>query len=133
MRMEHGMATKVFISFDYDNDKTLKEFLVGQSNNDDSPFEISDSSISAASTDWRSIAERRIKACDVVAVICGKNTNTASGVSEEIELARGIGRDYFLLAGYSDGENVKPLAATSTDKVYKWTWDNLKELIGGAR
>ena len=127
------MPTKVFISFDFDNDKVLKDFLIGQAKNDDSPFEISDSSISVATPNWRDVAERRIEACDVVAVICGKSTNTASGVSEEIELARALSRDYFLLAGYADGGNVKPLAATSEDKVYKWTWDNLKELIGGAR
>jgi len=33
---------RVFISFDFDNDKALKDFLVGQSKNTDSPFEISD-------------------------------------------------------------------------------------------
>lgn len=34
--------TKVFISFDYDHDETLKEFLVGQSKLPDSPFELAD-------------------------------------------------------------------------------------------
>jgi hypothetical protein len=27
----------------------------------------------------------------------------------------------------------KPKAAKNTDKMYKWTWDNLKTLIGGGR
>lgn len=40
---------------------------------------------------------------------------------------------YFLLAGRADGGNKKPKAALSTDKMYEWTWDNLKNLIGGAR
>jgi len=36
------MAKKrVFISFDFDNDKVLKDFIVGQSKRPDSPFEIS--------------------------------------------------------------------------------------------
>jgi hypothetical protein len=39
------MATRVFISFDYDNDKDLKELLVGQAKNPDSPLEISDASV----------------------------------------------------------------------------------------
>ena len=30
--------TKVFVSFDYDHDETLKEFLVGQSKLKDSPL-----------------------------------------------------------------------------------------------
>ena len=27
----------------------------------------------------------------------------------------------------------KPKAAKSSDKIYKWTWDNLKSLIHGVR
>ena len=27
----------------------------------------------------------------------------------------------------------KPTSAKPGDKVYKWTWDNLKALVGGAR
>jgi hypothetical protein len=37
--------TKVFISCDYDHDETPKEFLVGQSKLEDSPFELADWSI----------------------------------------------------------------------------------------
>ena len=33
---------KVFISFDFDNDLSLKNLLVGQAQLSDSPFEISD-------------------------------------------------------------------------------------------
>ena len=40
--------TKVFISFDYDHDETLKEFLVGQAKLEDSPFELADWSIKEA-------------------------------------------------------------------------------------
>lgn len=30
---------KVFVSFDFDNDKTLKDFIIGQAKLADSPFE----------------------------------------------------------------------------------------------
>ena len=33
---------RVFVSFDYDNDKSLKEFIIGQAKLPDSPFEASD-------------------------------------------------------------------------------------------
>ena len=33
------MPKRVFVSFDYDYDKTLKDFLIGQAKNPDSPFE----------------------------------------------------------------------------------------------
>ena len=41
--------------------------------------------------------------------------------------------DYVLLAGYSDGGNIKPTTAKFTDKLYKWTWENLKNLAKGSR
>ena len=43
------MAKKrVFISFDYDHDETLKTFLVGQAKLPDSPFDLADWSIKEA-------------------------------------------------------------------------------------
>jgi hypothetical protein len=123
----------VFISFDYDRDETLKVFLCGQAEHDDSPFFIKDMSIKEAATDWKEKARTRIKGADQVIVICGKNTHTATGVNAEIEIARDETTPYFLLAGYSDGGNTKPTSALDTDKMYKWTWDNLKLLIAGGR
>lgn len=125
---------RTFISFDYDHDSDLKTMLVGQAKNLDSPFEITDMSIKETiAKDWKENARRRIKGCDVVIVICGKNTNTASGVSAELKIAQLENIPYFLLYGRAEGNCVKPVAARTTDKIYKWTWDNLKALIGGAR
>jgi len=129
------MAKKrVFISFDYDHDLDLKNLLVGQAKNAESPFEIADFSIKEAiSEDWKKKARTRIKGCDVVSVICGEHTDTASGVSAELKIAQDESVDYFLLKGRSDKTCKKPKAAKSSDSIYKWTWDNLKKLIGGAR
>jgi hypothetical protein len=126
--------TRVFISFDYDHDESLKHLLVGQSKHSDSPFEMADHSIKEAITEeWKKKARTRIKGVDVVAVICGENTNTATGVSAELTIAQEEGVSYFLLKGYADKTCVNPKAAKSADKMYEWTWDNLKKLIGGAR
>ena len=129
------MAKKrTFISFDYDHDVSLKNLLVGQAKNDDSPFEITDMSIKETiNEDWKKKARTRIKGCDVVVVICGEHTNTATGVSAELKIAQEENVSYFLLKGYSDKTCVKPTAAKSDDKIYNWTWDNLKKLIGGLR
>jgi hypothetical protein len=125
---------RVYISFDYDNDDDLRTLLVGQSKNEDSPFSIVDASIPAPVTgDWKASARRRIKGADVVAVICGQRTNTATGVAVEVTIAQEEGVPYFLLAGRKAGGNKKPTTAKSTDKLYNWTWDNLKTLIHGGR
>lgn len=125
---------RTFISFDYDNDKDLKNLLVGQARNSDSPFEITDMSIKETiASNWKENARRRIKGCDVVVVICGKYTDNATGVSAELKIAQEESVEYFLLYGRSGEDCVKPKAARAGDKMYKWTWDNLKKLINGAR
>lgn len=129
------MAKKrTFISFDYDHDLDLKNLLVGQAKNEDSPFEIADFSIKEAiSEDWKKKARTRIKGCDVVVVICGEHTDTATGVSAELTIAQEEKVAYFLLEGRAKKTCKKPKTARSTDKMYEWTWDNLNKLIGGSR
>jgi hypothetical protein len=129
------MAKKrVFISFDYDNDKFLKVALVGQANHGDSPFELADHSIQEALTgDWKEKAKARIKKTELVIVICGKKTHLATGVSAELKIAQEHGVPYFLLHGYPDEICTRPVSALSTDKIYDWTWPNLKLLVGGNR
>lgn len=130
------MATKkrIFISFDYDNDVGAKAMLAGQAKLPDSPFDFNDASVKEHLTgDWKEKVKQRIDNIDIVAVLCGEKTHTATGVEAELEIAKEKGKDYFLLAAYSDKTCLKPKNALSTDKLYKWTWDNLKALIDGGR
>src|SRR5207248_8237772 len=54
--------TKVFVSFDFDNDKVLKDFIIGQAKLHDSPFEVSDHSLKEAAPerDWEKKARAGI-------------------------------------------------------------------------
>lgn len=134
IREKELSKTRVFVSFDYDHDVGLKHLLVGQSRHEDSPFEIADHSIKEhISGDWKANARTRIRRSDVVCVICGEHTHTATGVSAELAIAQEEKTPYFLLYGYSEKACYKPRAARESDKIYRWTWDNLKSLIGGAR
>lgn len=130
------MATKkrAFISFDYDNDEKAKIMLAGQAKLPDSPFEFKDNSVKYHLTgDWEEKVRRRMENVDVVIVLCGQKTHTAEGVAAELTIAKAESKPYFLLAAYSDKTCTKPASATSKDKLYNWTWDNLKTLIGGGR
>jgi hypothetical protein len=125
---------RAFISFDYDNDDDLRVLLVGQARNPDSPFEIADWSVKERLRgDWKEKVRAIIRRVDVVVVICGNHTDTASGVSAELQVAQEEKKPYFLLAGRKTGTIKKPTAARSGDKLYRWAWDNLKKLIHGAR
>lgn len=126
--------TRTFVSFDYDNDSNLKTLLVGQAAHSDTPFEIADWSIKEPiDNNWKVKARARIKAVDVVCVLCGEHTDTATGVSAELLIAQEESIPYFLLIGYAGKTCKKPKAAKTSDKLYTWTWDNLKKLIGGSR
>jgi len=130
------MATKkrVFISFDVDHDEGTKKMLVGQAKLPDSPFDFTDASVKEPLTgDWEEKVRRRMTNIDVMIVLCGEHTHTASGVKAEVGIAQEKDTPYFLLAAYADKTCTKPTSAKSSDKVYKWTWDNLKALIGGSR
>ena len=126
------MVRRAFISFDYDKDARLKDLLVGQSKDPDSPFEVHDWSIKVASSTWREEARSRIRASGMVIVLCGRYTHLATGMSIELSIAQEEHAPYFLLTGYQTGSR-RPTTARPTDKLYEWTWPNLKKLVGGAR
>jgi hypothetical protein len=129
------MAKKrAFISFDYDHDEGAKVMLAGQAKSPDSPFDFIDASVKEHLTgDWKEKVQRRMDNIDVVIVVCGQYTHTATGVAAELEIAQEKGKDYFLLQAYAEKTCTKPTTAKYSDKLYNWTWDNLKILIGGGR
>jgi hypothetical protein len=129
------MAVKrAFIAFDYDHDQDLKTLLAGQAKHSDTPFELHDWSVKEPFTgNWRDKVRTRIKQTDLTIIVCGEYTHMATGVAVELSISREEKKPYFLLAGRSDKLCTKPSSATASDKIYKWTWDNLKALIAGNR
>lgn len=125
---------RAFISFDYDNDQDVKILLAGQAKLSDSPFDFTDGSVREHLTgDWRQKVRLRMANIDVVIVLCGAHTDKATGVAAELEIAKSMGKPYFLLAAHSDQSCAKPTSAAATDKIHEWTWENLKTLISGGR
>ena len=126
--------TKVFISFDFDHDQDLRILFAGQAKLDDTPFEITDMSVKQELLgDWKAKVRHKIKSVEQVVVICGECTNTASGVNVEIKIAQEENKPYFLLWGRNGKTCKKPTAAKDTDKIYEWTWPNVKKLLDGGR
>lgn len=124
----------VFISFDYDHDEDIKIMLAGQAKLTDSPFDFTDASVKEHLTgDWKDKVKRRLRNCDQMIVLCGVYTSSAKGVSAELEIAQELQMPYFLLNGRSNLTCCAPSSAKYTDKIYNWTWENLKVLIDGGR
>jgi hypothetical protein len=126
---------RAFVAFDYDHDSALRDLIFGQSKHPDTNFDMHNWSVKEPfpAAQWKDKVRTRIKASDLVIVICGEYTHTATGVNVELEIAQDEGKPYFFLAGYSDKACTLPLSAKAGDKLYRWTWDNLKILVQGGR
>ncbi|MDP2601627.1 MAG: TIR domain-containing protein [Deltaproteobacteria bacterium] len=124
------MANKrVFVSFDFDNDKVLKEFIIGQSRLADSPFEVIDTSLKEAAPmkTWEDKARLAIKRSDIVVVMVGPKTHSAPGVLKEVAMAREAEIPIVQVIGYKDGNYT---AVPNAGRLYAWDWPNLKKLLG---
>ncbi len=119
---------RVFISFDYDNDKALKDFLIGQSKNTDSPFGISDWSMKEEAPEeyWEKEAERRISRSGMVIIMVGPKTHNAPGVLKEVSITRKLEKPLYQIIGHKDG-NYK--LVPDAGRLYSWNWKNLKKLF----
>lgn len=125
--------TRVFVSFDTDRDRFLKDVLLAQSKLPDSTFDVRDWSISSTSPKWESETRSKIRANDVVVVICGPHTDTAGTVAAELSLALEEGIAYFHLWGRWEYGAKLPSSAKTGDLIYSWNWDNVLRLMSGNR
>ena len=119
---------KIFVSFDFDNDRVLKDFIIGQARNADSPFEVVDHSLKEASPepDWPKNARAAIKRSELVLVMVGPRTYCAQGVLKEVAMAREEGVPIVQIVGYKEGSYT---AVANAGRLYSWNWDNLKRLL----
>lgn len=119
---------KVFISFDFDKDKALKDLLIGQAHNPICPFDVIDSSLmeAAPEAEWEKKALNRIRQADRVIVLVGTDTWRAPGVRKEIRLARREGKKIVQLIGHKDAPCKR---VPDAGILYRWTWDNLKKIL----
>jgi hypothetical protein len=123
------MATKkVYICFEYDKDRSLKDLLIGQSRNHECPFEVIDSSLKEAAPEdgWEEKAKNKMDTADRVIVLLGASTYRAPGVLKEVEIARELGKKIIQLIGYKDHKYKRVPGAGI---LYRWTWNNLKKIL----
>ncbi|MDE0356593.1 MAG: hypothetical protein OXN92_02475 [Gammaproteobacteria bacterium] len=118
------------MSFDFDNDKTLKDFIVGQARLPDSPFQVADHSLKEAQPEreWERKAYAAISRSEIFIVMLGSGTRTASGVLKEVSMAQDLEKRRFQIIGYRHGSAT--WAVPGAGRTYRWNWDNLKKLLG---
>lgn len=120
---------RVFVSFDFDGDKTLKDFIIGQSRLEDSPFEVIDHSLKeeAPENEWEERARRAIRRSDLVIVMVGSSTYRAPGVLKEVRMAIEEDVPIIQIIGYRD---INPSPVPNAGRLLRWNWENLKRHLG---
>ena len=121
--------TRVFVSFDFDHDRVLRDFIIGQAKLPDAPFEVADYSLKEASkqTLWQAKARNAISRADKFVVMLGPKTRFARGVKKEVAIARSLGKPCFQIIGYTNG--TMNWAVPGAGRTYRWGWENLKKLL----
>ena len=125
------MATKnrIFVSFAME-DKTYRDFLVGQAKNEKSPFEFVNMSVLEPwDSQWKTNCRTRIKGCDGMIALVSKNTGKAAGALWEVACAK---EEKIPVIGiYCTTDNRPTTLPTEFTgvRVLGWTWANIAAFI----
>ena len=123
------MAKRIFISFAIEDAK-FRDFIVGQSKLEHSPFEFVDMSVKEPWSDsWKTNCRTKIKGCDGVIALVSKNTKNASGQLWEVKCSKEEKKPVRGFYIYSDDKPSTLPDEFSGVGVYHWTWENLKNFI----
>ncbi len=128
---------KIFISYDYDNDKHYKNLLVAWDKNSEFDFSFYDESVdvSVDSTDAAAIKRvisARIGGATHFLCLVGKKTHSSHWVAWEIEKAKEPKKK--LVAVKIDRENTSPsgLIGAGVSWAMSFTFDSIKKAVEGA-
>lgn len=126
-----GMAKhhRVFIAFAIE-DQTVRDLVVGQMRNQNSPFQWTDMSVKQPwATDWKNQCRSRIRGCDGMIAIVSRNTAQASGQLYEIATAR---EEKIPLVGLHATRDQRPLVlppALNGVRIMDWSWENISGFL----
>lgn len=122
---------RAFISFDFDNNKTEKDLFAGQAKNSRTPFSIEDWSSKTAlpQKEWEELINAKIKRCNLLIVLVGKKTYTATGVAKEISFAKA--NDVPVFGVYVGGANTATDLPTGLqrNRTISWDWEKIADAI----
>lgn len=127
---------KIFISYDYDNDKHYKNLLVAWDSNDLFDFNFFDQSVdvSVNSTDAsyiKSVIKGKVKGSTHLLCVIGKDTHKSGWVEWEIKTA--VDLDKKIIGVKIDNDYTSPSAILGIGASWarSFTFDSIKKAING--
>ncbi len=123
------MNKRIFISFAIE-DSNLRDLLVGQANNNKSPFDFVDMSVKEPwDSSWKTKCRTKIKGCDGMLIIVTKNTKKADGQLWEIKCAKEEAIPRRGIWGHSDNRPTSLPSELEGVRIVNWTWDNISNWL----
>lgn len=127
---------KIFISYDYDNDKHYKNMLLAWDKNDEFDFAFSDHSadVSIQSTNAEAIKRAisaKINSATYFLCIVGSKTSGCGWVTWEIEKAKELRRKIIAVKTASDNKTPNGLLNAGASWAMSFTFDAIKRAIAG--
>lgn len=124
-----AVKNRVFISFAIE-DVTLRDFLVGQGRNKNTPFSFVDMSVKQPwDSMWKTKCRTKIKGCDGMIGIITKNTAKADGQIWELKCAYDEKIPVLLIYGSSDDRPRNLPASINDRRIFVWSWDNISTFL----
>lgn len=122
---------RAFISFDFDNNAPQRLYFCGQIKNSRTPFNVEDwsSKKELEEHEWEELLEAKIKKCNMLIVLVGKNMSTAKGVAKEITFAKKHNVPVFgVYVDNADEKNALPEGLQRNRTIY-WVWNDIADAI----
>ncbi|MDR7371759.1 TIR domain-containing protein [Flavobacterium aquidurense] len=122
---------RAFISFDFDNNSDAKLYFIGQSKNSRTPFNIEDWSSKAhlPQKEWEEIIHAKIKKCNMLIILVGRNMASATGVVKEISFAKEHNVPVFgIYVDKADSTSTLP-TGLQRNRTITWNWDGIANAI----
>lgn len=122
---------RAFISFDFDNNSVERMLFVGQAKNSRTPFNIEDwsSKKELPQKEWEELIESKINKCNMVIVLVGRKTYSATGVKKEIAFAKSQKVPFFgvYVGGANDKTELPEGLARS--RTISWDWEKIAAAV----
>jgi hypothetical protein len=126
-----GSKRLVFLSFDVERDRKLRDYFLTQGRHNDATWYVRHWSGPYDETDpmWVSTTTGHVQHAEAVVVMMSPSTFRAKGVLKEISIAKELGRPVFQIVPESSG---RPHLIPGIGPVIWWEWQAVKRAIAGA-
>ena len=119
---EDMSTLNIFVSFEFDKDKDLKNNFFSQANKE-TQHRIRNFSLNESYPDevWKNKARAAIRECDVVIILIGPDTHNAQGVIVETDMARSMQKP--IIQVRAKGRAYKGI--TRLGEPIRWKWKSI--------